>query len=187
MSHQAYINMLWKKTKQALDEISGLNKTEKYYTDYYMNDFSITLVAGYKYPRHTPLREHRKKLKAYLNALDGVQKTLARVESDQLSRNKSANAARYETYAKICDDRRLALTKDGHIALVPLFARPGDLCCVMLGMVTPFVVRLASNLNEDHGKLYHLVGEAYVHGIMAGELVDALDNGEITEEEITLV
>jgi hypothetical protein len=31
------------------------------------------------------------------------------------------------------------------------------------------------------------VGEAYVHGVMGGELVDALDGGDIEKTEITLL
>ena len=84
-----------------------------------------------------------------------------------------------------CSNQRLAVTKLGGFALVPQFAQPGDICCVFLGMVTPFVLRPATVQNEDEGRYYHLVGEAYVYGVMGGELVDALDGGDI-EKEITL-
>jgi len=66
-------------------------------------------------------------------------------------------------------------------------AQPGDICCILLGMATPFILRPAKAQTEAGGKLYHLVGECYIRGVMSGELVEALDRGEVAQEEITLV
>jgi hypothetical protein len=44
-------------------------------------------------------------------------------------------------------------------------AKLGDMVCVMLGCCTPFLLR-----KLEHGPHHTLVGEAYVHGIMGGEV-----------------
>ena len=51
------------------------------------------------------------------------------------------------------------------LALVPDFARAGDLVCIMNGSPTPFVLR-------KRGQDFEFIGECYVHGIMYGEAVD---------------
>lgn len=42
--------------------------------------------------------------------------------------------------------------------------RPGDVCHVFQGARVPFILR------EAEEQMYKLVGEAYLHGIMNGEL-----------------
>jgi hypothetical protein len=79
------------------------------------------------------------------------------------------------------------MTKLNRFALIPQFSQPGDVYCLSLGMVTPFVLRPVAVPKDDGGRCYHLVGEAYVHGIMGGELVDALESGGIEKNEITLM
>ncbi len=65
--------------------------------------------------------------------------------------------------------RRLLLTSSGNIGLAPSRAAPGDLVVVLLGAPVPHVLRK----RDDGG--YTLVGECYVHGIMAGEALAHLD------------
>jgi len=79
------------------------------------------------------------------------------------------------------------VTNSGRFALVSEFSRPGDECCIFLGMVTPFVIRPVVGQSDNIAKYRHLVGESYIHGVMGGELVEALDNGGIEKQEITLV
>jgi len=51
----------------------------------------------------------------------------------------------------------------GYVGLVPAHSHPGDVICILLGALLPYVIR-----GGDNGR-YQLVGEAYVHGIMDGE------------------
>lgn len=53
------------------------------------------------------------------------------------------------------------------MCLVPQVAQNGDHICVLLGGSTPFVLREIDGQDE-----YKLIGEAYVHGIMDGEVVE---------------
>jgi hypothetical protein len=77
--------------------------------------------------------------------------------------------------------RRFAVTTKGYFALVPRGARLGDEVVVLDKACVPFVVRRKEGLK---GGMYELLGEAYVHGIMKGEVMDMED---IELEDVTLV
>jgi len=73
-----------------------------------------------------------------------------------------------------CNDRQFAVTRKGYMAIVLLFAKPGDSVCLIFGADVPFVLRKAptKQSSEKYGRkqcYYNLVGECYVHGIMDGE------------------
>ncbi|TVY33240.1 Heterokaryon incompatibility protein 6,OR allele [Lachnellula occidentalis] len=63
--------------------------------------------------------------------------------------------------------RRLCVTNNGLIALVPAGAQNGDVVCVIRGAQTPFILR------PIEGWTCQLVGECYVHGIMDGEMMNS--------------
>ena len=62
--------------------------------------------------------------------------------------------------------RMLAVTHTGYLALVHESTRCGDDVCLLLGSTVPFIVRQA----EREQTRYTLVSDAYVPGIMHGEL-----------------
>ena len=63
--------------------------------------------------------------------------------------------------------RILAMTSDSRAAWVPNGARVGDFICLFQGAPFPFVIRRT----YLHGiSSFSVVGDAYVHGIMRGEL-----------------
>lgn len=75
-------------------------------------------------------------------------------------------------------NRRLCWTKEGHLGLVPRFAKQDDNVVVVPGSPVPFVVRRI-------GKgTYHFIGECYIDRIMDGE---AFKNQGQELENITLV
>lgn len=61
---------------------------------------------------------------------------------------------------------RFFKSPQGYYGLARSRARPGDQICVLLGADVPFVIR---PLGRDE---YLLVGEAYVHGVMHGEVFE---------------
>lgn len=66
------------------------------------------------------------------------------------------------------EGRRMAITHDGQLALVPEHAEVDDIICVLLGCSVPVVLRRV----QDH---YVFIGECFVAGIMQGELVADLE------------
>ena len=53
-------------------------------------------------------------------------------------------------------------------------ARPGDICCVLFGCAVPLILRPV----RGH---FLLIGCAYIHGVMKGEIIDGLDAGKFQE------
>jgi hypothetical protein len=182
-SQKAYIEVLWKSVPLAFKQCQGPTELLEYAR--YHNDFSFTLVTGYD--NRQSRKDHRKRFKAYLQSLRRAYNPEQCTTAASLSGKEACNASRYEVNTRNCSNRRLAVTKLGRFALVPQFAQPGDVCCMFLGMVTPFVLRSGAAQFGDKGRYYHLVGEAYVHGVMSGELVKGLNNTDIEKNEVTLI
>jgi hypothetical protein len=80
-------------------------------------------------------------------------------------------------------NRRFIVTQNGHYGLAPPTAREGDSCCVIFGARTPFIVRPIADLSGH----FKFIGEAYVHGMMKGEIVEKCAIGKFQEEDIILV
>jgi hypothetical protein len=70
--------------------------------------------------------------------------------------------------------RRLARTRNNLLALVPRSADKRDQAWVVPGLATPFVLR------ERGGGDYEMIGYAYVHGTMRGEMARELKFERIT-------
>jgi hypothetical protein len=60
--------------------------------------------------------------------------------------------------------RRLTITTQGYIGLVPIEAEVGDCLCILFGGQTPYVLRQV----DQH---WLLIGDCYIHVIMNGEAV----------------
>ncbi|KAH7087494.1 heterokaryon incompatibility protein-domain-containing protein [Paraphoma chrysanthemicola] len=68
--------------------------------------------------------------------------------------------------------RRICITHDGYLACVPDSCVEGDEVVIFFGHTMPYIVRKTGDPDENGKKIYRLVGHAYVHGIMDGELVE---------------
>lgn len=64
----------------------------------------------------------------------------------------------------VAGDRCLISTENGLLGLAPNSAKPGDNVVFVRNSPVPFIVRQVA------GGRYELVGEAYIHGLMHGEL-----------------
>jgi hypothetical protein len=71
-------------------------------------------------------------------------------------------------------------TKKKFLGVVPVSALEGDQIWVLRGSRVPFVLRLLANGN------YKLIGEAYVHGFMRGELFTGAYRSHDSATVITL-
>ena len=67
--------------------------------------------------------------------------------------------------------KRVCLTADGHVGLVPHLTQIGDEIVVVPGLQRPILIRPSAGLGQ-----YDLVGSCYIHGIMAGEIWEQREN-----------
>ncbi|KAI0197289.1 heterokaryon incompatibility protein-domain-containing protein [Xylaria flabelliformis] len=82
--------------------------------------------------------------------------------------------AQFSEGLRISFERRLCVTKNGYMGLVPPLTHVGDLVSIFFGGDAPFLVRPETNpvVAEKIGVLRcRLVGECYMHGMMDGEMV----------------
>ena len=74
-------------------------------------------------------------------------------------------------FGNACTARCFALSESGRMCLVPPLTELGDVIFVPFGAQVPHLIRKVA-LSDGHN-LYTLIGEAYVHAIMKGELLEA--------------
>lgn len=84
--------------------------------------------------------------------------------------NKIVDWRQYEALIqRQCRNRSLFFTRKGYIGLGPN-VQPGDLVCIFFGGEVPFILR-------PRQSYYELIGDAYVHGIMEGEIIKEYYDG----------
>ena len=81
-----------------------------------------------------------------------------------------------------CSGRRFITTRKSRIGIGPRSARPGDLICIFQNCKLPLILRPREN--DDS---FELVGEAYLYGIMRGELFEDPDLYASMQERIFIV
>ncbi|OCK76110.1 hypothetical protein K432DRAFT_396717 [Lepidopterella palustris CBS 459.81] len=78
---------------------------------------------------------------------------------------------------------RFIAFKNGYYGLEPPTARERDVCCVIFGARTLFIVRAVAG-SSGH---YEFIEDAYVHGMMKGEIVEMCADGELQEDNTVLI
>ena len=90
------------------------------------------------------------------------------------------SAYKYMSAASLAlKQRRLFYSKRGYFGLGPVVMRPGDIVCVLFGAQVPLILRRKDSR-------YRLVGESYVHGIMYGEAIKMLEDGELEKQTFSI-
>jgi hypothetical protein len=96
------------------------------------------------------------------------------------SRAVEGSWERYRKAAReACNNRKIFRTGREYIGLGPRALQDGDGIWILFGAKMPFVLRAK-------GKHYQLVGECYIHGIMYGEAMTEVNEGNLLAEEIEL-
>jgi hypothetical protein len=73
--------------------------------------------------------------------------------------------------------RRLFVTKRGHIGVAPMGVEKGDRICVLLGCNVPLVIR-------PEGDFYLIIGDTYTYGMMNGEVMQDVRDGKLHYEDL---
>jgi hypothetical protein len=104
-------------------------------------------------------------------------------ESDLGEAAKGGSSEAFVTHAGVwAGQRRVVLTASGRYALVPAVTHEGDECCLVAGLPVPVILRTA----EGHGRR-GFIGEAFVLGIMHGELYHRPATVGAVIQEIVLI
>ncbi|KAE9362607.1 hypothetical protein N431DRAFT_433633 [Stipitochalara longipes BDJ] len=72
------------------------------------------------------------------------------------------------------------VSRQGYMGLLPFAAEEGDYICILYGCAVPLIVRPTSS-----GTI--LIGEAYVYGMMCGEMIEKVNGKEFQEEDFSFV
>ncbi|KAF2439782.1 HET-domain-containing protein [Karstenula rhodostoma CBS 690.94] len=78
--------------------------------------------------------------------------------------------------------RRLVVTHSGRIGMVPNEARKGDVIGILVGTDVPILLRKGENTDGS----FSLVGTCYIHGVMAGEAMQWVEDGISTVKTISI-
>lgn len=111
------------------------------------------------------------------NRKSAMDWTNYKVRSDQLSgeqknvKNRMSNAVN-----QACYGRRLCWTQKVYAGVVPAASKITDKVCAFFGGQVLYVVR------EKETSLHEFVGECDIHGLMDGEVIQWVEEGQITPE-----
>ncbi|KAH7061939.1 heterokaryon incompatibility protein-domain-containing protein [Paraphoma chrysanthemicola] len=94
----------------------------------------------------------------------------------EIMRHFAAIASIYVTM----EGQRLFMTANGRLGRGSSSIEPGDSVCIFSSALTAHILRRSPNTTEE---TYTLIGEAYVHGMMHGEIEDL----DIEEQDVVLV
>jgi hypothetical protein len=84
-------------------------------------------------------------------------------------------------------DYMFATTSEGLFVLTRRYVREGDFVAVLDGGKVPVILRrVPAQIGAEFEELYHFVCIAYVHGIMDGEVEEAVTRGWLEKREILL-
>jgi hypothetical protein len=101
------------------------------------------------------------------------------------SRNNDMQEKSYRwTISNVYEKRHFIRTRNGFIGQAPDESRIEDKLALLSGATTPYILRPTGS------GTYFLIGEAYVHGTMFGELIEGRNAGkwpDLHEQEIVLV
>jgi len=70
------------------------------------------------------------------------------------------------------------------LGLSPRYAREGDIICILYGCSVPVVLRPSEDIKEE---CWQLIGEAYVDGMMEGEIFRSMDREQTVGTEVQFV
>jgi hypothetical protein len=155
-----FLDEIWK-------ELNAKQSPRVYTDDEWIDAFSLTLCGGLMdfECAQDDLQRHRANFAAYWKLR--LQSTSTGEIPEELERiEDQGDEERFWIDMDLCSlYRSFLITQKGYYVLGPWIAQPGDKCFIFAGCRVPFILR-----ETDRPSHYKLVGEAYIHGVMRGEL-----------------
>ena len=192
-------------------EVDTIKRTGKPYYRRHSEELKCRTLAGW----HKLMARARGQKADHLDC-DFTVILTAGVETESnfdWSQSASVPSELLSTIDEACNARRLFVTRNGRIGIGHKYCRPGDLVCILLGAAVPYILRESnhSGLGFFHSTgfacfrnlrgckrakhlgccfqtLHHLVGQAYVHGIMQyqGDIHADIDSGKVDLKDFFL-
>lgn len=139
---------------------------------------SLVLAAGLNIDRRKvseALTKFRAHFGAYLgHLLESMGQTWSTAEGLQGVKEQGDRYGYERLVRTKCHNRSLFFTRKGYMGLGP-DVQGGDIVCIFFGAEVPFVIR-------PKDTYYELVGDAYVHGIMDGKVMEMYEAGILKEQ-----
>lgn len=122
-----------------------------YHTEHQASAFLSTLCQGSYYGERSQFNQSLQEFTDYLQSNQSPDP--AESYTDHRDAQRIANAVRAES-----QDRRFILLRRGYFGMTPRVARVGDVCAIIFGARTPFILRREPGSENT----YKVVGGAYV-------------------------
>jgi hypothetical protein len=166
-SNELYIDTLWREMSRNATELSvRLQET----------DYTRTLMRGYPANATRDVVGNEK----HRNGVEAYKQALSPESSEDL--RQSQDALYVENFLRLINKSRLFLTKHGRIGIAPegRLVEAGDVCCLIFGSTVPFLLT-----PEQNGR-HKLISDCYIHGVMAGELMEQFHENDFQNRHIIL-
>jgi hypothetical protein len=178
-----WVDFIWEELVKFSSRSPGFGGSENELDDLEAM-FAITLVRGF------PTEDFDEKLESrWISAREEFSAYRWTTRFHARSRN-TTDSSEQSSYSKACSFlhelnythlQRICRTDSGRLGLVSGLTRSGDVCCVLPGVQAPMILR------PMRGETYRLVCDAYIHGVMGGEMVEHLEEGKANTQEIIIV
>jgi heterokaryon incompatibility protein (HET) len=117
--------------------------------------------------------EFQSNFAAYITRLMDISRQDTSEYTDLNIKAQAGSWQAYEAAARTMSwNRSFFTTKKCYMGLGPQLLQPGDWVCVLFGAKVPYILR-------PYNGNYKLVGEAYLHGVMDGEIVAQYEEGTV--------
>lgn len=105
----------------------------------------------------------------FVRATERSKEQYAILAAGPLNTDGTEKTYHYQTVMGYIPGARPVLFEDGHVGLRPSEAEAGDVLVLIWGVSTPYILR---SRTDTAGGWYCLIGEAFMYGMMDGEMMD---------------
>jgi hypothetical protein len=178
LARKPFIDVLLDETLNAMSPPSATNEFEK--------EFAWTLAREFPHmPGKACDAQYMMEFEAYRNLVRAAARSY---RGATLLPARGCDAEFYPRdftgrFYNYCNDLRIAILDSGRLSLVPSVAQLGDFLCVIVGIPVPMTLRHVKD------RIHKLVGESYVRGAMAGEVLESgsVEGHSLRKETIVLI
>ncbi|ETN37457.1 uncharacterized protein HMPREF1541_08448 [Cyphellophora europaea CBS 101466] len=147
--------------------------------------FSLAIVAG-RAADDSPAEDDSQRHRAVFHAYRAL---ITHGALDRDAKLTSEVHTMFDNQRRALHNRRFFRTSKGYYGTAHRALQVGDVCCVTKGSAVPFVLRPVDVGNVGDSKRFLLVGEAYIQGVMRGQVWDGdgVEGWQGGEEDLVLV